>query len=320
VLVGCVVQVPLAGPGASPTAPAEPSAIATPTPSPTEGTDVTNQPVDDDFSALTAYGLSHADQFGGLFWDNEAGHVVLLFTTDLDRHAAAIRDLHHGADAEVRKCTYTQAELQAVQADLDFKTLKAEGIEMMDAGIDVVQNVVLIGAKSDRADAKSFLENRYGGKLIATIYPLPGAWSNLLTGDGWRLLAVIESNGRWAYTVHAATTASEFDDLWSQLSTDADQPSIDYSSEIALFFGEAIGSSCKELRLDGVVIDLTRRLVVDQVSDPLAPRVCTADLYGAQVFIVALERAKLPQMPFTAQIENPPPCCLDTARMTVSQQ
>ncbi len=43
-------------------------------------------------------------------------------------------------------------------------------------------------------------------------------------------------------------------------------------------------------------------------SDPLAPRVCTADLAGAVMFTVALARDGLPESPFTLRLHRDQLC------------
>ena len=65
-------------------------------------------------------------------------------------------------------------------------------------------------------------------------------------------------------------------------------------------FGHGIGSSCPELRLDGVAIE--GGVVFSQTSDPLVPRGCTADLAATAVFVVAVERSALPDDGFTLRL------------------
>lgn len=73
------------------------------------------------------------------------------------------------------------------------------------------------------------------------------------------------------------------------------------------FFSQGIGSSCPELEIAGVTIDREARLVYAAFRDPLAlesARVCTGDLIGAQTFVVALARDRLPPSPFTLRLSR----------------
>jgi hypothetical protein len=82
----------------------------------------------------------------------------------------------------------------------------------------------------------------------------------------------------------------------------ADPPDWDPRREVIAFFSDGIGSSCPELALAAVTIDRQERLVYAAFRDPLGPRACTADLVGAQTFVVALARDRLPPSPFTLRL------------------
>lgn len=272
----------------------------------------------DDRSALIAYGMRHADQYGGLFIDIATGGTVMLFTADLDQHRAAIAALPRGAIIDVRQATYTEAELMSVMESIDRNELLAEGIDLMTVGLSTDRNVVVIEAKSNAPDAKARLEARYGGRVVANIFPLLGAWSHRPAGDGWRLVSAIQRDAGWAYTVRAATTQAEWSALWLELSPGLEEPAIDHASEIAVVFAEGNGGpgNCDEVRLDDVVIDVSTRLVFSRTSDPLAPRNCDAMLGGSSVFVVALSRAALPPTPFDVQLHEQP-TGPETDRITV---
>lgn len=272
----------------------------------------------DDRSALIAYGTRHADQYGGLFIDRATGGTVMLFTADLDRHRAAIAALPRGAIIDVRQCTYTEAELMSVMESIDRNELLAEGIDVMTVGLSTDQNIVAIEAKSNAADAKARLEARYGGRVVANIYPVPGPWANRPGGDGWRLVSAIQRGPNWAYTVRVATNRAEWSALWSELSPGLAEPEIDFGTNIAALFGDATGGpgNCDEVRLDDVAIDGNSAHVFSRTSDPLAPRGCDLMLGGSAVFVVALSRAALPPTPFDVQLHEQP-TGPETDRITV---
>jgi len=268
-------------------------------------------------SARVAYGLRHADEYGGLY--NAGGHDVMFFTGHLAEHQAAINDLPGGAGTGVELCRYTEADLRSAQDDLVSKwpQLRTEGIQVWSAGLDTINNVVTVEAQSNRPDAESLLEAPYGGKVVAKVDPLPGPWSNNAGGAGWRLASDFEGGSGWAYRVDAATSEAQWSMVWDKLSPRVDRPAIDFEDEIAVVFGEAHGSSCPDIRFDDLVIDHTRNVVYAETSNPLGNIPCTADLSGAHVFVVAVARSALPPMPFTLQLADVPACCVDSGRITV---
>ena len=240
---------------------------------------------------LQAYGAEHADQFGGLYIDPPGGsHVVMLFTDDLEIHARAVEAIKPGTT--VRQVEYTEAKLIGVLDGLDFESLRADGIEMVSGGVDVIGNRVTLEAKSNDPTAELRLELAHGGLLDVTIFPLPGAWQSVAQGAGWRLLSDGQAGGGEGYVVRAATDATEYSEMWEALGLEGDAPEVDLTTEVAVSFGHGIGSSCPEVRLDDVVIE--GGVVFSVTSDPLEPRGCTADLVGAAVFIVAIARDAVP--------------------------
>jgi len=236
---------------------------------------------------LQAYGAEHVDQFGGLYIDPPGGsHVVMLFTDDLETHAPAVEAIKPGTT--LRQVEHTEAELIAALEGFDFEALQADGIQMVSGGVDVIGNRVTLEAKSNDPTAELRLELAHGGLLDVTIFPVPGAWQNVAAGDGWRLVAEGRAPGDEGYVVRAATDAAEYAEMWEAIGLEGDPPEVDLAREVVVSFGHGIGSSCPEVRLDDVVIE--GDVVFSVTSDPLEPRACTADLVGAAVFVVAIER------------------------------
>lgn len=255
---------------------------------------------------LQAYGARHADTFGGLYLDPPGGNAVtMLFTDDLERHASAVRAIHPAT--RLRQVEHTEAELVTLIESFDFEALNAQGIEMVSASVDVIGNVVELEAKSDDPTAELRLEAAHGGLLDVTVHPVPGPWANTDAGEGWRLLASGRGPGDEAYAVRAATDAAELRQLWTAVGLEGEPPAADPGREVVVSFAHGIGSSCPELRLDEVVV--RDGVVFSVTSDPLAPRGCTADLVGAAVFVVAVERAALPVDGFTLQLAETAVTC-----------
>jgi len=254
---------------------------------------------EDIVAALQAYGAEHANEFGGLYVEDQArGAFGMLFTDRLEMHAAALAEIW--PRVTVREVRYSEAALMDVLERLDLAGMAGPGLEPMSAGLDTMNNVVTLELKSDDPTLEMRLELQYGAMVDVTVHPLPGEWANVAGGDGWRLLAAGEASGDDAYRVRAATDEAAYEDLWSALALGGDRPSVDFDAEVVVSFGHGIGSSCPEVRLDGVSI--RGGVVFSVTSDPLEPRGCTADLVGAAVFVVAVERDALPDDGFTLQL------------------
>ncbi|HEX5038731.1 MAG TPA: hypothetical protein VFW95_01170 [Candidatus Limnocylindria bacterium] len=264
----------------------------------------------DELGGLAAYGAEHADSFGGMYIDQAAGgDVVMLFTRDLDRHRIAVAALApQGIRARVEEVTWTEAELTDLLSNLDFDAL-GPGAEMVSASVDTIRNVVTLEVKTNDPSFEGRLENQYGGALDVSVFPVPGPWRNAEAGDGWRLVAAGEAAATEAYTVRAATSDAEWTEMQAALGAGFVEPPVDFASDVAVSFGHGIGSGCREVRLDDIVIE--DGVVYSVTSDPLAPRGCTSDLAGAAVFVVALERSALPRDGFTLRLSQNLPACED---------
>lgn len=257
---------------------------------------------------LQSYGAEHADEFGGLYVDDQSrGSFVMLFTDRLDEHAAALAEIW--PRVTVRGVRYSEAVLIAVLESFDLSAMAGDGIEPLSAGLDTMNNRVTLDLKSDDPTLEARLELQYGGMVDVTVHPLPGDWTNVTEGDGWRLLAAGEAGGDEAYTVRAATDEAAWEALWSALALDGERPEVALEDEVVVSFAHGIGSSCREMRLDDVVIE--GGVVFSVASDPLAPRNCTADLAGAAVFVIAVERTALPPDGFTLQLGERVVTCPD---------
>jgi hypothetical protein len=268
---------------------------------------------EDAVAALQAYGAAHADEFGGLYVDDQArASFVLLFTGHLDEHAAALAEIW--PRVTVKAVPFTEAALTRALESLDLSAMKGDGVEPISAGLDTMNNRVTLELKSDDPTLELRLERQYEGMVDVTVYPIPGPWANVTDGPGWRLLATGQTSGNEAYLVHAATNDAELQALWRTLALDAELPEVDLADEVVVSFAHGIGSSCPEVRLDGVEVD--GEPVFSRTSDPLAPRACTQDLVGAVAFVVALDRTALPPDGFTLRLgpePGPPGEPLDVA-------
>lgn len=251
---------------------------------------------------LMAYGAEHADTFGGLWIDPPGGTaVVMAFTADLDAHHAAVNRIVPGT--RVVAVANTKAALDELQERLT-EDMFADGVEPLSVGVDERRNVVVFELKTNDPTLELRMEATHGGMLDVIAHPIPGPWANVEAGQGWRLLATGEGSPMEAYVVRAARTAEEWDELWETLDLSVDRPQVNLDVDVVVSFAEGIGSGCREVRLDDIGIE--DGVVFSVTSDPLAPRNCTDDLAGAAVFVIALERAALPDAGFTLRLRRDP--------------
>jgi hypothetical protein len=257
---------------------------------------------------LQAYGAEHADEFGGLYVDDQGqGSFVMLFTDNLDEHAAALAEIW--PRVTVRGVQFTEAALIELLEGPAIRGIGGDGVEFLSAGLDTMNNRVTLDLKSNDPTLELRLELEFGGMVEVSVHPIPGPWENVAAGEGWRLLAAGEAGGEEAYTVRAATDEAAWHEMWTAIGLDGEPPPVDFENEVTVSFGHGIGSSCPEMRLDGV--EVGGGVVFSRASDPLAPRNCTADLVGAAVFVVALDRDALPADGFTLQLSEGSVTCPD---------
>ena len=259
----------------------------------------------DPVARLNAYGTKNASSFGGLMIDPPGGNrYVMFFTGDLERHRTEATALLGAPRVEVRLCQFTESELKDLMDVIVQELGQAEDPQLLSVALDTRNNRVVVEAKSNTPGIQQDLETRYGPAAAVVIHPLPGPWANRESGAGWRLLAsgILRGNSDEAYRVHVATTPDEWQGLWQLLDGVNEAPFLDLGTEMAVSFAHGIGSSCPEVRLDDVGFDFDDRVVYSVTSDPLAPRGCTDDLAGAAYFVVALDRATVPDSPFTVQL------------------
>ncbi len=114
------------------------------------------------------YTTAHADEFGGVYIEEETHTgVVTLWTDHIEAHAAAIREAV-GPDARVAFGTvrYPEAELRKLQEKIS-EGLWAKWIANVPAsfehvGVDIIASQVVIGISSANPDAERIVAEHYG--------------------------------------------------------------------------------------------------------------------------------------------------------------
>ena len=176
----------------------------------------------------------------------------MLFTANLEMHHEAVNRIVPGT--RTRQVTHTEAALTELIESLDFQALQAQGIEMVGASVDIIGNQVDLELKTNDPTVELSLELAHSGMLDVTVYPVPGEWANVESGEGWRLVTVVQAGGNEAYVVRAATDSAGWTEMWDVIAGGGEPPAVDLDAEVVVSFGHGMGSSCPELRLDGVVI------------------------------------------------------------------
>lgn len=272
----------------------------------------TDGPSDELAQVVQRYGDAHRDEFAGVYFDHEnGGRLVARFTGHVELHQRALDALVGSRGRVVVLLAGSPAKsLQGIadSAFADYKLLAKQGIALMTGGVDVIHNVVELDAKSDNPRAEEILK-AYGppGSVVVHLYPADKPWTQPAEGPGWRLLGVFDTD--LPYTVAVAVDDAALVAEWQRYRLPGIPPAWDPSRDVVIILSEGIGSSCRELRLDAVVMDAAARLVHGEFSDPHAPEFCTLDLVGGKTFVVAVARGQLPPSPFTLRLHTEPMAC-----------
>ncbi|MEO1058756.1 MAG: hypothetical protein AAFY28_17765, partial [Actinomycetota bacterium] len=114
-----------------------------------------------------------------------------------------------------------------------------------------------------------------------------------------------------------ATTDAQYEQLWVTSGVTANRPSVDFETEIVVWFGAVYGSDCA-IRMDDVIVDLEWSLVYGEFVVPGNPQMCHDDA-NSEAYLVAVDRAVLPSPPFAVQLgRGDPPGGVPAGRTIVS--
>lgn len=116
-------------------------------------------------------------------------------------------------------------------------------------------------------------------------------------GEGWRLLG--DGLTGESYRTGVATTHEQLGRLWDAAGMGGEPPSVDWQTEIVVWFGAVYGSGCP-VRMDGVMV--ADDLVYADLVVPGAVFGCPSDA-NPHAFVVAVARDLLPRGPFRVQLE-----------------
>lgn len=137
------------------------------------------------------------------------------------------------------------------------------------------------------------MSRRIGGMLVLaataalTACTGGGPGEQPTAGSGWRLLGDGLSGS--AYRTGVATTPDQLETLWEKAGLDGEPPSLDFATEIGVWFGAVYSTDCP-VRLDGV--DVTGRVLHADIVLQGYPGDCSDDA-NPHAYVVAVERTML---------------------------
>ncbi len=237
------------------------------------------------------------------------GWITVAFTQDVGLRTEELAAEFPGVGVVAVEVDWTEAELADLQ-DRVTDVLRSEGWSF-GSGRGVARGYVSAEIGVLSPERLAVLEEHFAGERLCVSGidpseaipdgPQPEA------GEGWRLLGAERDAGR-PYRTAIAWDEDSYAALWGATGIEGEAPDVDFESEVVVWFGAVYGSSCPGLRLDDVIFDLERSVVHGEIVLPssVGPA-CTSDALP-HAFVVALERSRLPQAPFSIQLsaEGPP--------------
>jgi hypothetical protein len=145
------------------------------------------------------------------------------------------------------------------------------------------------------------------GVVAAADFPIPTRPA-LPAGAGWRLIyEQLPADRDFAYRVAVATDDDGYRRLWDDVAgLTGFAPYVDLNAHVVALFADGISSCTTGVSFDGLVIDTGRRIVhADIRRTATCPNL---DLAGSAVFLVAIARDGLPELPFTLQLDREQLC------------
>lgn len=235
---------------------------------------------------------------------NHNGWVSVGFSEDAAARQADIEAEFPGAGVVAVEVRATEQELRALRAEVEEAL---EGLDSWGLSHSVPSGMVSVDVPVlDEETLSRFAELAGPMLCIGGADPADAVpdGPQPTEGDGWRLLA--EDLTGWSYRTGVATTPEQYEALWREADLTGELPSVDFETEIVIWFGAVYGSGCP-IRLDDVAFDQDRRVVHGEFVLPGNPTFCNADA-NPHAFVLAVQRDRLPDAPFAVQLdaEDPP--------------
>jgi hypothetical protein len=236
------------------------------------------------------------------------GWITVGFTEKAAARQAELKRKFPEVGAVAVKVPHTRQELSKLQHRVG-EALLAE-FPSWSTNAATHKGVVEVTVNVLTDDVVSYMADRFGGEPICLdgvfspdSVPVPGP--QLESGDGWRFLGDERDTGP-TYRTGIASDAESYATLWAEFGLSEPAPAVDFENEVAIAFAAAFGSSCKNTRLDDVVVDNDRALIYPLIVAPDAPFICTSDA-RPHPYVVSLDRERLPAGPFVIQLDAADP-------------
>lgn len=233
------------------------------------------------------------------------GWLVVGFTSDADQRQADLESEFPGVGAVAAELEFGQEELDALRDEV-FATMTENGIPIQGGASAPSGEVNAFVGVLDDATLEPFAEFVDDPVCFEGVDPQDAVVDGPQPpdGEGWRLLTV-ERTGD-SYRTGVATDTAQYAALWDRSGVTAEQPEVDFDTEVVIWFGAVYGSGC-EIRMDDVVFDRERSIVHGDFVTPGNPGACNEDA-NPEAYLVAVDRASLPVGPFSVQLssEDPP--------------
>ena len=188
------------------------------------------------------------------------GWVTVAFSEAAADRQRELAEAFPGVGVVAVEVDWTKAELEALQQRV---TEELGPIMSVSVGSGGNYGVVFVGVGVLTPDRVAEVERRFGGERVCIEgqepADLPAPGPQALEGQGWRLLAE-EKTGQ-PYRTGIAWDDESLARLWREAGVSGRPPAVDFATEVVLWFGAVYGSSCPNIRLDGVVTDHRRQLV-----------------------------------------------------------
>jgi len=260
--------------------------------------------MDDDIQTLRGWAAGKPG-FVDLWIDrSHHGWITLAFTSDAEARQHELEQEFPDVGVVAVELPVTNAQLQTLQREVSG--FLPSLMKNFAVGVQVNKGVVTAEITFLKPEWVEAINARFAGQpvCIGGVDPAlaPHEGPQPQSGDGWRLLTDQDGRGE-AYRTGIAYDQQSYAHLWAEAQLEGDAPAVDFDSEVAMWFGAVHGSSCPRIRLDDVVV---QESLVHSVITYLDVGACTADALP-HAYVVALQRSKLPNGPFTIQLESDPP-------------
>lgn len=232
------------------------------------------------------------------------GWLTVGFSGPVDEYQRELEEMFPDVGVVAVTVPYTQAELDALRERV--RPLLEGNLDSWGMGGSVHTGVVTVSLGVLLPERLALLAPLEGEPICVEGAPAEAAVTpgpQPTGGEGWRLLAdeLIGPN----YRTGVATNEAQYETLWRSIGLIGDRPAVDFETEIVIWFGAVYGSNCP-IRLDDVVVDDDAGLVHAHTVQPGNEALCNSDA-NSHAFVVALERARLPEGPFMVQLRATEP-------------